>query len=130
MKALKFIVEKTDTGLSAFAEDFATLPVASTGADTSELRKNVTDAVNLYRLDKKLKPIKKTDILLALDLQQVFEYYSELNAKGLSRRVGMNQTLLSQYVTGTKKASPKQVHKIFEGIRALGEELTQLAAIC
>ena len=36
----------------------------------------------------------------------------------------MNATLLSQYVSGTKKPSPKQAEKILSGIHQIGEELS------
>jgi len=70
--------------------------------------------------------VSDKDIVILLDLQQFFEYYQEINAKSLSQRIGMNQTLLSQYINGIKKPSAKQVKKILEGVKALGRELTQL----
>jgi hypothetical protein len=126
MKKIVFVVEKTATGFSAYAEDFEKIPVGTTGKDMATLRKNIVDALNLYRNHKGLKPVTDMDITIMLDLQQFFEYYKEINAKSLSQRIGMNQTLLSQYINGVKKPSAKQVHKILEGVRALGRELTQL----
>ncbi|GAA0523348.1 helix-turn-helix domain-containing protein [Chitinophaga japonensis] len=126
MKKIAFIVEKTATGFSAYAEDFEQTPVGTTGKDMATLKKNITEALHLYRGHKGLKPVPDKDIVILLDLQQFFEYYKEINAKSLSERIGMNQTLLSQYVNGIKKPSVKQVKKILAGVKALGQELTQL----
>jgi hypothetical protein len=38
----------------------------------------------------------------------------------------MNATLLSQYVSGTKKPSPKQTEKILSGIHQIGQELSEI----
>lgn len=126
MKKIAFVVEKTSTGFSAYAEDFDNLPVGTTGKDMATLKQNIVNALNLYRDHKRLKPLSDRDIVIVLDLQQFFEYYKEINAKSLSQRIGMNQTLLSQYINGIKKPSAKQVRKILDGVRALGKELTQL----
>ncbi|HEY0611268.1 MAG TPA: helix-turn-helix transcriptional regulator [Chitinophaga sp.] len=126
MKKIEFVVEKTATGFSAYAEDFNNLPVGTTGKDMARLKHNIINALNLYRDHKGLKPLSDKDIVIVLDLQQFFEYYKEINAKSLSQRIGMNQTLLSQYINGIKKPSAKQVKKILDGVRALGRELTQL----
>ena len=66
------------------------------------------------------------DIELSIDFKQFFEYYKVINAKHLAKRIGMNETLLSQYVTGKKKPSPKQVERIAEGLHQIGQELTEL----
>lgn len=129
MKKIPFTVEKTNTGFSAYAQDFEKYPVGTTGKNMAVLKRNILNALNLYRNHKGLKPASEADITIVLDLQQFFEYYKEINAKSLSQRIGMNQTLLSQYVNGIKKPSVKQVKKILEGVQALGKELTQLELI-
>jgi transcriptional regulator with XRE-family HTH domain len=126
MKKIAFVVEKTSTGFSAYAEDFEHLPIGTTGKDMASLKRNIIDALNLYRGHKGLKSMTDKDVVILLDLQQFFEYYKEINAKSLSERIGMNQTLLSQYINGIKKPSAKQVKKILDGVRELGRELTQL----
>ncbi len=126
MKKISFIVEKTATGFSAYAADFEKTPVGTTGKDMASLKRNILDALNLHRQHKGLKPAADKDVTVILDLQQFFEYYQEINAKSLSQRIGMNQTLLSQYINGIKKPSAKQINKILAGVRALGQELMQL----
>jgi predicted RNase H-like HicB family nuclease len=123
MKKINLTVEKTDTGFSAYAESF---PVATTGSTFTELKNNIVEALNLYNEEMELQEITEEQILINLDLPQFFEYFKVINAKALSSRVGMNQTLLAQYIGGQKKASPKQVERIFSGIRELGRELAEL----
>jgi predicted RNase H-like HicB family nuclease len=123
MKKINLIVEKTSTGFSAYAED---LPVFTTGKSMTELKANILEATNLYQEEIGGNAISLDDINITLDLPQFFEYFKVINAKALSERVGMNQSLLAQYVGGQKKPSAKQVDKILTGIRELGRELTEL----
>lgn len=124
-----FIVEKTSTGFSAYADDFENLPVGTTGSTMTELKNNILEASNLY-LDYNKKPLITTEnIVVSLDLPQFFEYYKVINAKVLSSRIGINNTLLSQYVNGNKKPSEKQVQKILNGVRELGRELAGLELV-
>ena len=122
-KKINLIVEKTSTGFSAYAEKSG---VYTTGGSITELKKNLVEAINLYNEEMDLPEINEEQINIRLDLPQFFEYYKVINAKALSARVGMNQTLLAQYVGGQKKPSQKQVEKIISGIRELGKELTEL----
>ncbi|RYU91169.1 XRE family transcriptional regulator [Mucilaginibacter terrigena] len=123
MKKINLIVEKTSTGFSAYAED---LPVFTTGKSMTELKSNILEATNLYQEEVGGDAISLNDINITLDLPQFFDYFKVINAKALSERVGMNQSLLAQYVGGQKKPSVKQVEKILLGIRELGKELTEL----
>jgi predicted RNase H-like HicB family nuclease len=124
-KRVKAIVEKTDTGFSAFAEEY---PVYTTGKNMTELQENILDALNFYFEDTNQK-ITEKEIQLEVDLKQFFQYYKVLNAKFLAERIGMNPTLLSQYVQGRKKPSAQQTEKILEGINEIGRELSELHLI-
>lgn len=123
MKRVKFIVEKTNTGFSAVAEAY---PVYTVGENMVELRANILDAINTWFEHKNQPLINEINIEISLDLPQFFDYYKEINAKAISKRIGMNESLLSQYVTGVKKPSEKQKIRILSGIRELGIELMNL----
>ena len=125
MKNYKFIVEKTNTGYSAFAED-ENIDVFTTGKNFEELKINMLDALNLFLEFKEKKLATAEQIITKIDLPSFFEFYSVINAKALSKRIGMNETLLSQYVNGKKEPSEKQINKILMGVKELGKELTQL----
>jgi len=125
MSKIEFIVEKTDTGFSAYASDEA-LPIATSGDDVTELKNNIVDAYNSYAEIKNLDEITIDDVQITLDVKQFFEYYKIINASALGEKIGMGKTLISQYVNGHKKPGPKQVEKILTGIRQLGQELSTL----
>lgn len=121
-KKIKVIVEKTRTGFSAFAQDHE---VYTTGKTFAELKQNILEALNFYFEDAGIK-ISPKQIALEIDLKQFFQYYRVINAKFLAERIGMNPTLLSQYVQGRKKPSAQQTEKIIEGLNEIGKELSEI----
>ena len=125
-KKIEITVEKTDTGFSAYAND---LSVFSTGKVIPELYVHLVEAINLLLEEDGTEVISLSDLKLNLDLKQFFQYYKVLNARFLARRIGMNPTLLSQYVRGVKRPSPKQTEKIIQGIQGIGKELSDLRFI-
>jgi len=120
MKSIIFTVEKTDTGYSAYAKDY---PVFTVGASMKELKRNMLDAINTWMEHKEKPAVKMSQIEVRLDLPQLFRYYKEINAKAIGHRIGMNNTLLSQYINGKKTPSRRQAEKIVSAIRELGNEL-------
>jgi predicted RNase H-like HicB family nuclease len=116
---ITMIVEKTRTGYSACAEKF---PVYTVGKTLDELKSNILEAVNLL-LEKSGKSVTEDDLKIVLDLPQFFEFYKVINAKALSERIGMNQSLLAQYIKGIKKPSSTQVNRILKGVQQIGKEL-------
>jgi predicted RNase H-like HicB family nuclease len=121
-RRIVMIVEKTDTGFSAFSDNY---PIFTTGQSVPELINNTYEAIEFYFEDEKIN-IEPNDIKFEFDFQQFFKYYKVINAKFLAEKIGMNATLLSQYVSGTKKPSAKQTEKILTGIHQIGQELSGL----
>ena len=126
-KKITFTVEKTSTGYSAYAQ-YKDNGFGITGGTYQELKDNILEAVNLVLEDEK-RTATLNDIELRIDLSQFFDFYKELNAKGIAERAGMNQSLLAQYVSGVKKPSPKQVQRILASIRSLGQEMAGLDVV-
>lgn len=122
MKKIKMTVEKTDTGFSAYSEEY---PIFTTGHTIPELIEHALEAVNLYFEDKG-RQFSADQVKLEVDFQQFFQYYKVLNAKFLADKIGMNPTLLSQYVQGHKKPSEKQKQRILMGIHQIGKELSEI----
>jgi predicted RNase H-like HicB family nuclease len=126
MKKLKVIVEKTSTGYSAYADKY---PVYTTGDDVKELTDNIVEAFNFYFAEIGEKVIaSKKNLELTYSIPSLFELYP-INIKHFASRIGMNYTLLSQYVQGRKKPSEKQTEKIVEGLQAVGKELSEVSII-
>ena len=119
------IVEKTETGFSAFAKDY---PIFTTGINILELINNSFEAANLCFEDQSVQ-ITHENLKFEIDFKQFFQYYKVLNSKFLAEKIGMNPTLLSQYVQGHKKPSDSQTKKILIGIQQIGKELAEINLI-
>ena len=119
-RKITMIVEKTNTGFSAFSEDY---PIFTTAQTIAELINNSYKASELHFEEENVK-VEPSDIRFEIDFKQFFKFYKVLNAKFLAEKIGMNATLLSQYVSGTKKPSAKQTEKILSGIHQIGQELS------
>jgi len=124
-KRIKIIVEKTKTGFSAYSSEF---PIYTTGKTIADLINNAYEAVNLYLEDSKTQ-ITIENLKFEIDFKQFFQYYRVLNSKFLADKIGMNPTLLSQYVQGHKKPSETQTEKILLGIHKIGQELSEINLI-
>lgn len=124
-KKIKMIVEKTDTGFSAFSED---APIFTTGKTVPELINNAYEAVQLYFEEENIT-VSHENIKFEIDFKQFFQYYKVLNSKFLAEKIGMNPTLLSQYIQGRKKPSENQIEKILTGIQQIGRELSEMNLI-
>ena len=123
MKKLKVIVEKTSTGFSAYVDD---LPVYTTGSDVQKLTANIVEALNFYFNEiKEKEEISSKSLTISFSIPSLFELYP-INVKHFASRIGMNYTLLSQYVQGRKKPSEKQAEKIVEGLQEVGRELSKV----
>ncbi len=124
---IKMQVLKEDKGYSAFVnigKDF----IGTQGNDFEELKANVLDAVNLYAQDKGFS-YTPGEMQFELELPSFFEFYKVINAKALSERIGINQSLLAQYIKGIKKPSPNQTKRILKGVQQVGRELASVQFI-
>jgi predicted RNase H-like HicB family nuclease len=119
---IQITIEKTDTGFSAFSGNY---PVFSTGKSIPELIKNTYEAIQFYFEEEEIL-ISPQDIKFEIDFKQFFKYYKVINAKFLAEKIGMNPSLISQYVSGSKKPSVKQTNKILQGIQKIGHELSTI----
>jgi hypothetical protein len=117
-------VRKEDKGYSATA--MADNHFIATESEThEELQSLILEALNLAFEDKGVV-YKTNDIRFEYDLESFFDFYKVINVKALSERIGMNQSLLAQYIRGTKKPSPAQTKRILEGVQQIGRELTEV----
>ena len=121
-KKIKLVVEKTDTGFSAYCKDY---PVYTTGKSFTELLNHAVEAMNFFLVEQGTQ-VTVLNMEFEIDIPQFFQYYRVINSKFLARRIGMNESLLSQYVHGVKKPSAAQTNRILEGIREIGQELSNL----
>lgn len=99
--------------------------IASEAETFDLLLTNLVEAINLtfeeYGFTYQINELKFT-----YDLESFFEFYTVINAKALSERIGMNQSLLAQYIKGIKKPSTAQIRRILSGVQQIGKELGEV----
>jgi hypothetical protein len=117
-------VTKEDTGYSANALVNGNF-IATESETFEELKTNVMEAVNLTFEDQGFA-YTIDEIQFEYDLGSFFDFYKVINAKALSERIGMNQSLLAQYIKGIKKPSAPQTKRILEGVQQIGRELSEV----
>ena len=124
MKKLSVQVLKEDQGYSAqtkLDEDV----IFAEGESFEELKSGLLEAINLSS-ENTNKIYSLEDLSFEYDLESFFSFYKVINAKALSERIGMNQSLLAQYIKGIKKPSTKQLKRIIKGVQDIGKELTEV----
>lgn len=120
---IKITVTKEDTGYSATT--LVNKNFIGTEAEIfEELKANIMEAVNLA-FEEKGFVYTIEEIQFEYDLESFFDFYKVINAKALSERIGMNQSLLAQYIKGKKKPSVTQTKRILQGVQQIGRELTE-----
>ena len=117
-------VTKEDSGYSATAS-IKEIHINTEGETLEELKENILEAVNLSFEDKGFA-YTSDEIILKPDMQSFFDFYKVINAKALSERIGMNQSLLAQYIKGIKKPSQAQAQRILKGVQQVGKELASM----
>lgn len=100
---IKIIVEITDTGFSAFVEDY---PVFTTGRTVPELTDNALEAANLYFEEEGIA-LNHTNLKFGIDSKQFFQRYKVPNAKYLTENIGIEPSLFSQYMATSSQLKIK-----------------------
>ncbi len=124
---VKIQVIKENTGYSAstlVGPDF----IATEAEHFEGLKEEILIALN-FAMEEMKKEYTLDDIIFEYDLESFFDFYKVINAKALSERIGMNQSLLAQYIRGIKKPSPSQLKRILQGVQQIGRELTEVSLL-
>ncbi len=117
-------ITKEDLGYSAYAL-VENISINTQGDTFDELKEMIPEAVNLSFKDKGFT-YTIDEIEFTYDLKSFFAFYRVINVKALSERIGMNQSLLAQYIKGIKKPSPAQTKRILKGVQQIGRELSEV----
>lgn len=121
---IELTIIKEDTGYTAVGQ-WRNRLLATQGENWTELQEMILDMVNLTFEDLGYS-YSINEIRLTYDLESFFNFYKVINAKALAERIGMNQSLLSQYIKGIKKPSPMQTKRILQGVQQIGKELSEV----
>lgn len=122
---IKITVTKEDTGYSANTLVNGNF-IATEAESFEELKTNILEAVN-FSFEEKGFVYTIDEIQFEYDLESFFDFYKVINAKALSERIGMNQSLLAQYIKGIKKPSIPQTKRILQGVQQIGRELSEVS---
>lgn len=117
-------IVKEDSGYSATASVGKHF-IATEGDTFDELKSSFIEALNLALKETGITYTFQ-DVTTKFDLESFFDFYKVLNAKALSERIGMNQSLLAQYIKGNKKPSAAQTKRILKGVQQIGRELSEV----
>ena len=130
MKSVKAIIEKGSDGLySIYLPDVA--GIYGAGESESEAKESLKEAIEMAidhvidteDFDLYAPIIEEHTIEYVYDLSGFFKTYDIFDVTALSKRIGINPSLLRRYKTGATKASSTQKSKILEGIYSVANEL-------
>lgn len=121
---IKLKIIKEDLGYTAFGK-WKNRSLVTTGDSWEELQSMIVEMLNLVFEDLGFVYTIE-EIQFEYDLESFFDFYKVINAKALSERIGMNQSLLAQYIKGIKKPSAPQTKRILQGVQQIGRELSEV----
>ena len=124
---IKLTIIKEEQGYTAVGQ-WKNRSLITCGDTWKELQSMVIEMLNLvfedlgftYTID---------EIQFEYELESFFDFYKVINAKALAERIGINQSLLAQYIKGIKKPSPTQTNRILKGVQQVGKELAAIQFI-
>lgn len=127
------ILEKTSNGgYSAYVPE---LPgCIAVDSSIHLVRQRISEAIDFHLEGMKKENLGIPDNFIGdyvlhykLDIASLFEWFSGILTKsGISKLTGMNQSLISQYVSGIKTPSTKQTKIIERALHRLGKELLEV----
>ena len=65
------------------------------------------------------------EIEYRFDVGSLFSYYDFVNIAGVAREVGLNPSVIRQYVIGTRKPSAERKKLIITGLKSLADKMQQ-----
>ena len=136
MKKIQVTVRKENGVFWGNTENIEGIVVAE-GKSLEELKKNMQEAfafhleecekdedwdfVNRYK--------KGVDFVYEIALDGISQQLPELNMSELARRISISPVMMRKYASGKSKASEKRLLEIQNGIRTIGNELSQITLL-
>lgn len=65
------------------------------------------------------------EIEYRFDVGSLFSYYDFVNIAGVAREIGLNPSVIRQYVIGTRKPSAERKKLIITGLKSLADKMQQ-----
>lgn len=133
MEKIIVVIEKSSDHYGAYSENCSS--IFAGGDNVAEVKENVLEAIRLIKSEWKKEDIPELlrgeyEIEYKFDVPSFLQYYSKIiSLAGIERISGVNQTLLSHYISGFRKPSPKTAEKIETALHNLGKELSQVELV-
>ena len=130
MNSIKAIIEKGSDGLySIYLPEIA--GIFGTGETEAEAKESLSDAIEMVsehveetgEYEYYAPLLKNHTIEYAYDLSGFFKTFDFFDVTALSKRIGINSSLMRRYKTGMTKASSSQKAKILDGVHSVADEL-------
>lgn len=127
-KVIRLVLEKSDTGYSAYSDD---VPGAVTaGESIEEIKKNYQEVLQLLvetyeskREKEKAEELRNAEVRYFMDLNTFFEYYSLFNKSELAKYLGINPSHLRRLSMPNMELSEEKAKQIQVGLQRLSQEL-------
>ena len=132
---MKVTIEKDgDSSYIAYNTDDCKYVLLGRGNSVKDAKSDFMDSVAEIKASETEQGIEESsylnsDIEFSFDLSSLFEYYSMINVSALARYIGINPALMRAYKKGDTYVSDKQLKKIEDGIRHLGNDLASLSIV-
>lgn len=76
-------------------------------------------------LKEKGEEVPELEIEYRFDVGSLFSYYDFVNIAGVAREIGLNPSVIRQYVIGTRKPSVERKKQIITGLKSLADKMQQ-----
>ena len=127
-RKLKVILEKSDTGYSAYEKEIA--GIYTTGKNIQEVKENIQEVkevqVEYLKEQGKIEDaqkLKDAEVEFYLDVKQFFKEYKFINKSAFAEAIGEKPGYIRKITSGLVKLSDDKSLKIQEGLHKLGKEL-------
>ena len=74
-------------------------------------------------LEEEGKQMPELEFVFRFDIGSFFDYYSYLNMSGVSKKAGVNASLLRLYAMGKHEPSQKRKQQILDCLRQISQEM-------
>ena len=127
-EVIRVILEKTNTGYSAYAPNEK--GIATAGSSFDEIKDNIKEVIELqleYLQEigdiAEATRLKNARLEFFLDVEQFFEHFSMINKSAFAHYIGMNESQLRKISKGIVALSDKKALQIQKGLHNLAQDL-------
>lgn len=119
------VIKESDGGFSAIGHAGKRNQhlIAAQGDTWEELKEMALDAVNLYLKRMDIAPVTVDNVDYSFDLPSFFDAYPHIDTTALSNHARRKNAFPSQHAQGIKKTPDRQLHRILEAVKPLGNGL-------